>query len=323
MSVISLNPMESLSMQRSVPPAFEIRVPASIANLGPGFDTLAVAVQLYLTLRVRRKPGCGQLEFRFVDHELRGENYIERAYRSLAGEEFAQMPSLFVEVKSEIPMRAGLGSSAAATVAGLRLYEAVAGPVPLPAMLSAAAALESHPDNAAASILGGLAMSCQLPDGVVHATPLAWPESIGFIVLTPEVSLTTRESRAVLPECVSSADAVFNLQRVALLLQSLYSGDFSLLKHAMRDRVHQPARQKIVPGLGEALDLEHRDLLGVCLSGSGPSIVALAERNHREITKLLGSVYERLGIGYGIRTLHVHQELNEHIPIFRSGLLCC
>ena len=115
--------------------------------------------------------------------------------------------------------------------------------------------------------------------------------SLDFVVLTPEQPLATGESRAVLPQCVSRADAVFNLQRVALLLNSLQSGDYSLLRHALGDRVHQPARQRIVPALAEALELQHPDLLGVCLSGSGPSIVAIAERNHREIGRLLGSVY--------------------------------
>ena len=129
-----------------------------------------------------------------------------------------------------------------------------------------------------------------MPDGLVQARRFSWPESLCFVVLTPEVSLATGESRAVLPQCVSRADVVFNLQRAALLLQSLHSGDFSLLRHAMRDRLHQPSRQNIVPCLAQALELEHPDLLGVCLSGSGPSVVAIAERSHREIGQLLGSV---------------------------------
>jgi len=323
MNTISIDAVERPHLMRRSSDSFEIKVPASIANLGPGFDTLAVAVQLYLRLRVTRLRGRGELQFHFVDLELHGENGIERAYRSLAGADFDGLPSLSVEVRSEIPMRAGLGSSAAATVAGLRLYEAVAGPVPLATLLNAACALESHPDNAAASLLGGLTASCQLADGVVRATSVAWPESLDFIVLTPELPLTTGESRAVLPQCVSRDDVVFNLQRVALLLNSLQSGDYSLLRHALNDRVHQPSRQKIVPALAEALEVEHPDLLGVCLSGSGPSIVAIAERNHREVARLLGSAYERGGVRYTVRTLQAHQRADERLPMFRSGLLCC
>ncbi len=300
---------------------FEIQVPASIANLGPGFDTLAVAVQLYLRLCVRTIPGRGKLEFRFVGQELCGENYVERAFRFLARQNSRSFPSLSVEVHSDIPMRAGLGSSAAATVAGLRLYEALAGPLPLQAIINAACALEAHPDNAAAAVLGGLTASCQLPDGSVYATTFRWPESLAFIVLTPDVPLPTAESRKVLPNSFSRSDVVFNLQRITLLLQLLQSGNFSLLKQALGDRLHQPFRQKIVPGLEQALHLEHEDLLGVCLSGSGPSIVALAETNLHEISDLLASVYEALGIAYQLRTLTVHQERSEQ-RVHSRGLVC-
>ena len=288
--------------------SLEIKVPASIANLGPGFDTLAVAVQLYLRLTVRTIAGHDRLEFRFLDRELCGENYIERAFRFLARQSSVSFPSLYIEVRSDIPMRAGLGSSAAATVAGLRLYEAFAGPLPIQAIVNAACALEAHPDNASAALLGGLTTSCQLPDGSVYATSFRWPETLAFVVVTPDVLLATADSRKVLPSFIPRRDAVFNLQRLALLLQLLHSENFSLLKQALSDRLHQPFRQKLVPGLAQALALEHEDLLGVCLSGSGPSIVALAQTNLPAIAELLASVYESIGIGYQLRTLTVHQE---------------
>jgi len=288
--------------------ALEIKVPGSIANLGPGFDTLAVAVQLYLRLTVRTIAGHDRLEFRFLDRELCGENYIERAFRFLARQSSVSFPSLYIEVRSDIPMRAGLGSSAAATVAGLRLYEAFAGPLPIQAIVNAACALEAHPDNASAALLGGLTTSCQLPDGSVYATSFRWPETLAFVVVTPDVLLATADSRKVLPSFIPRRDAVFNLQRLALLLQLLQSENFSLLKQALSDRLHQPFRQKLVPGLAQALELEHEDLLGVCLSGSGPSIVALAQTNLPAIAELLASVYESIGIGYQLRTLTVHQE---------------
>jgi len=289
--------------------ALEIKVPGSIANLGPGFDTLAVAVQLYLRLTVRTIAGHDRLEFRFLDRELCGENYIERAFRFLARQSSVSFPSLYIEVRSDIPMRAGLGSSAAATVAGLRLYEAFAGPLPIQAIVNAACALEAHPDNASAALLGGLTTSCQLPDGSVYATSFRWPETLAFVVVTPDVLLATADSRKVLPSFIPRRDAVFNLQRLSLLLQLLQSENFSLLKQALSDRLHQPFRQKLVPGLAQALELEHEDLLGVCLSGSGPSIVALAQTNLPAIAELLASVYESIGIGYQLRTLTVHQEV--------------
>ncbi len=282
---------------------FNIKVPASIANLGPGFDTLAVAVDLYLRLSVCVQARENELRFHFVDGELDGENYIERAFRFAAAQRRAPFPSLHVEVQSEIPTKSGLGSSAAATVAGLRLYEAIAGPLPQQGLLNAACALEHHPDNVAAALLGGLTVSCQMPDRSVAAVRMEWPESLRFLVLTPEHSLPTPESRKVLPKKVSREDAVFNLQRVSLLLQGLQSGDFSLLREALHDRIHQPFRQKLVPGLERALALEHPDLLGICLSGAGPSIVALAERNFDEIEGLLANSYSETGLPFRVRRL--------------------
>jgi homoserine kinase len=286
---------------------FEIRVPGSIANLGPGFDTLAVAVQLYLHLNVHVLKGTNTLRFEFKDCVVDGENYIERAFLFLARQRGGDFPSLAVEVTSEIPMKGGLGSSAAATVAGLRLYEAITEPLPVHGLLNAACALEGHPDNVAAALLGGLTISCQLPDRSAFAVKLRWPERLTFLVLTPQLALATASSRDVLPESIPREDAVFNLQRVALLLQGLQGGEFALLREALHDRIHQPFRARIVPGLEAALALEHPDLLGVCLSGAGPSIVALAEHNLDTVERLLHECFAPQGVPFVIRRLSVHQ----------------
>ena len=137
-----------------------------------------------------------------------------------------------------------------------------------------------------------------------------WPQSLQMVVLTPTTMLkkNTAEARGVLPARIAREDAVFNLQRMVLLFQALQSGQFQVLREALRDRLHQPYRQAIVPGLERALNLEHRDLLGVCLSGAGPSIVAFAERNFEKVERLLARAYDPLGIPYRIRTLRVHQQ---------------
>ena len=306
--MLTEQPAISSAVHEKSRPELELKIPGSIANLGPGFDTLAVAVQLYLQLQVRIQPGANELRFHFANFHLDGENYIERAFRFLASQRGSSFPSLSITVRSDIPTRAGLGSSAAATVAGLRLYEAIAGPLPPQGLLNAACALEGHPDNVAAALLGGLTVSCQLPDRSAFAVRMKWPDSLGFVVLTPQLSLSTSASRSALPEKISREDAVFNLQRVALLLQALQSGDFSLLREALHDRVHQPFRQKLVPGLERALELEHPDLLGVCLSGAGPSIVAFAERNFETVAELLERTFESTGLRYTIRRLSAHQE---------------
>ena len=290
-----------------MPDRFEISVPASIANLGPGFDTLAVAVQLYLKVRVTHANGKNELRFRFLNIHIDGDNYIERAFLFLARQRGADFPALDIDVETEIPTKSGLGSSAAATVAGLRLYEAIAGPLPAQGLLNAACALEHHPDNVAAALLGGLTVSCQLPDRSVTALRMRWPRQLQFIVLTPRLPLETTHSRSVLPERVLLDDAVFNVQRVALLLRSLQTEDFSLLREALADRLHQPFRQTLVPGLERALALQHPDLLGVCLSGAGPSIVALAERNFEEIGRVLRNTFRETGLECCVRHLKVHE----------------
>lgn len=309
-------------MSVQVASEFEIRVPGSIANLGPGFDTLAVAVRLYLRLSVHVLPGANELEFRFVDCHIDGENYIERAFRFLAAQQGGSFPALRVEVRSDIPAKGGLGSSAAATVAGLRLYEAIAGSLPEQGLLNAACALEGHPDNVAAALLGGLTISCQMPDRSAFAVSSHWPDSLTFIVLTPHVPLATAASREALPEWLPREDAVFNLQRVALLLQALQSGNFSLLREALQDRIHQPFRQRLVPGLEHALALEHPDLLGVCLSGAGPSIVALAERNLEEVQGVLESAFQTESIRFTVRRLRAHRQEDQlqHSPRTRRKI---
>lgn len=287
----------------------EVCVPASVANVGPGFDSVAVALQLYLRVTVSKLDSHRRNQFQcdFLDQRLEGENAIERAFRYIASRHNIEFPGLRLEVRSEIPMRSGLGSSAAAVVAGLRIFELIAGPLPTRELLTAASALEGHPDNAAAALLGGLTISCQLEDGSVIAVASRWPERVGFVVVTPDVPLDTAHSRKALPEQISRADAVFNLQRLGLFLHTVRHTDLSLLREALRDRWHQPFRQNLVPGLERALALEHPDLLGVCLSGSGPSVVGFAERNLQGVARLLSDCYTRQGIPHRVRVLRAHQ----------------
>jgi len=236
-----------------------------------------------------------------------GENFIERAFRFVSNQRGVPFPSLLVVVRTDIPMKSGLGSSAAATVAGLRLYESIAGPMPPQGLLNAACALEGHPDNVAAALLGGLTISCQMPDRSAFAVSMRWPDALGIMVLTPQFPLSTTASRGALQEMVSREDAVFNIQRASLLLYALQTGNFPVLRQAFQDRIHQPYRQKLVPGLSEALELTHPDLLGVCLSGAGPSVAAFAERNFEEIEQLLGALFTQTGLGFQIRRLTAHQ----------------
>ena len=207
-------------------------------------------------------------------------------------------------------MRGGLGSSAAATIAGFKLYEALTSPRRPTDWVALACDLEGHPDNAAAAVLGGLTTSCRRDDGsvIAHATP--WPDRLQLVIATPQAELATSKARGVLPQAVPMADAIFNLQRALLLFRALEAGSDLELREAFRDRWHQPARTALVPGLAEALALDDPSVLGVCLSGAGPSILVVSDHRAPQAATLLGGVYEKLGMPYTIRTLAAHPPLH-------------
>lgn len=293
----------------SRPSGDDLSVPGSVANLGSGFDTLAVAVQLYLRLRVVdiRDDGAATLTVVKSAPPVRGKNAVERAYQAIARWTGLKAPSVFVEAESDIPMAAGLGSSAAAAVAGLRMFERVTQPLPEGVLLAVATSLESHADNAAAALLGGLTSVIERDGDEPVALKWHWPEDLRFVVATPSVGLSTSKARAALPDSLPRRDAVFNMQRVLSLVHALQTGDYDLLRESVRDRWHQRARAALVPQLGDVLALEDPAILAAFLSGAGPSVALVARGDFERLEKLLASTYERASCPVTIRTLAVHQ----------------
>lgn len=293
---------------------FEIVVPGSTSNLGPGFDALGLALQLRLRLRVIDlvDDGLGRVEWRLGDLPLDGENLVETALRWNASVGPAQehgpaaLPSMVIGIDSEIPLKAGLGSSAAAIVAGRRLRAAVLEGGSRGALLADASALEGHPDNTSASILGGLVASGPRRNGGVAAVAVPWPSAIRIVVATPRLALSTSSARAVLPAHVPFADAVLNVQHTALLLQALATGDHETVRDALSDRLHQPYRAPLVPGLARALTFDDPSILGVFLSGAGPSIAALVLDDGRIAMTMLESLYRDLCISCDVRCVAAH-----------------
>lgn len=293
-------------MQRLV--GREIVVPASIGNVGPGFDTLGLAVSLYLRVRVRAvvPDGRARLVCRFRGGAPAGANAIEQAY-ALGPWKRSRVPSLEVDVRSEIPQKAGLGSSAAAVIAGLRLRDLVDGRRPDNDLVAAALACEGHPDNAAAALFGGLTSSCVTPDGRVAVERWSWPPAWRLVVSTPGTRLSTADSRRALPGRVPLADAVFNLQRVSRLLAVVRRRDAAGLREALADRCHQPYREALVPQLRDLIELQHPAILGVCLSGAGPSVVTVAATRVPGVARAVADVYRRARVPCEVRTLTVHR----------------
>ena len=254
-----------------------VRVPASSANLGPGFDALGLALALYNDIAVDESDQVVvSIEGEGADHLDRGAgNVVLRSVRmafEVAGRAFR---GARIHCVNRIPLRRGLGSSAAAWVSGLVGGNALLGePLDRETLLGLAAQAEGHPDNVTAAMLGGLTVSCSAGERVTGVT-LPVPASVKWVVLVPDAESSTREARAVLPEAVSRADAVFNVQRASLLLAALVADRADLLEVAMHDRLHQPYRAKLFPWM-ERISTAARDAgaLGCVLSGAGPSMLA-------------------------------------------------
>lgn len=295
----------------------EIIVPGSVANLGGGFDTLAVAVQLYLRARIIdvQADRGGRLEVVRSRPAVKGTNAVERAFAEMARHASRPVPTVCVEIESDIPMAAGLGSSAAASVAGLRVFERVTAPVSEATLLSVATVLEGHPDNAAAALFGGMTSVVEAEDDsfvgtgkVVRALRWDWPDDLRLIVATPFTGLATSKARAALAPAISREDAVFNLQRVLSLVHALHAREYDRLREAFEDRWHQPARAALVPHLTAVLGIEDPDVLGACLSGAGPSVAVFARRDFARVEQLLQATCEAAGTPVTVRTLAAHRE---------------
>lgn len=302
-------------MNKRPGPTFEVRVPASTANLGAGFDCFGLALDLHLIVRATVLSGIGnrsQVRSRGATGtsllaRVPEENLIFRAMQHAADREGFALPPVRLAVHNAIPIAGGLGSSAAAIVAGVSLAFAVAGrSISIDSALRYATELEGHADNVAAALLGGLVVTAAVADGAVLVVRRAWPKEIRIVIVTPDLALETKKARAVLPASVSREDAVHNLQRSALLIAALEEKRFDLLWDAMQDRLHQRCREQLIPGLAGILRMPRvPGLLGVALSGSGPSIIALATDRFDAIGGSVARHFERHRLAATIRCLDV------------------
>ena len=276
-----------------------VSVPASTANLGAGFDCLALALGLRNTVEFWEiKQG---LE---IDVEGEGEdqvpldptNLLVRAAEKVFEKVGKRPTGLRVHKVNAIPLGVGLGSSAAAIVSGLAAANALAdGGLSRHDLLRLAHEIEGHPDNVAAALFGGLTLvSASAEELLVQS--LAVP-SLKVAIAVPNIRLSTAAARAALPEHVPLHDAVFNIGHALFTVQALTSGDSALLRRAMADRLHQPYRKKLIPGY-DAVVAEARKAgaSAVVLSGAGPSLVAFSPEKHAEIAGAMKAAFEANGV---------------------------
>ena len=276
----------------------KVRVPASSANLGPGLDALGLALDIYLECRFR---GAEKLTICASgrDAELIStgdDNLIWQTALKVASDVGMTLKPIELEVANDIPIGKGLGSSAAALTAGVVIAaEMLELGWSRAKVLDEAARIEGHPDNVAACVLGAIVASALDGEGVARAVRMEIDSHYGVAVVVPDFLLPTVEARRVLPTSYTRADAVFNVQRSALLIAALTSGSTGAFPEALEDRLHQPYRFALVPGLEEATKLRAQGLLGCALSGAGPSILVFYERSHENVCELVRDVFLKHG----------------------------
>jgi homoserine kinase len=276
----------------------KVLVPASSANLGPGFDALGLALGLYLECRFRRATDlaiCASGRDAGLI-STGADNLIWQTALQVAADTGNSMPPIQLEIANDIPIGKGLGSSAAALTAGVVIANEVLGlGWDAHRVLDEAAKIEGHPDNVAACVLGSIVASAIDSDGVARAVRLELHPHYNVGVVVPDFLLPTSEARRVLPTTYSREDAVFNIQRSTLLIVALATGATDVFPTALEDRMHQPDRYPLVPGLEEITRLRAPGLLGCALSGAGPSILVFHERGHENVCDLVRSVFRRHG----------------------------
>ena len=299
-----------------------VKVPATTANIGAGFDCLGMALPIYNTITIEETvlPGTGiQINVindenvtndLILEHVPQDENSIIYKAIELLYNSIGQTPSeLKITVQSQIPIARGLGSSASVIVGGLLAANELLGrPADEIALLSIATEVEGHPDNVTPAIVGGLVLTSQEDDGSIIYTKLEWPEEWAITVCIPDYELSTDISRSVLPKEVPLQDAVFNAKRLGMFVQAVNQKDSKLMKLALQDRLHQPYRMKLVPGLDKITEnLKHEEsVLGCVLSGAGPAILVISLKNNLDkIKSIVKETWQDLNVKADIMTLPV------------------
>ncbi|MCS6954379.1 MAG: homoserine kinase [Bryobacterales bacterium] len=277
---------------------WRLRVPASSANLGPGFDALGLALGLYLECRFRPSASLA-IQASGRDAALisaNEDNLIWQTTLAVARSVRREVAGIELAIRNEIPIGKGLGSSAAAHTAGVVIASELLGLDWGPErILEEAARREGHPDNVAACVLGSVVATAVDSSGNACAVRLELPASVGVAVVVPDFRLPTSQARSVLPETYSRNDAIFNVQRAALLVAALAAGSTRAFPTAIEDRLHQPYRLGLVPGLEEILRLRAPGLLGCCLSGAGPSILVFFENGFEEVCQRVRDIFRLHG----------------------------
>lgn len=290
-----------------------VDVPASTTNLGPGFDVLGVALKLYNTVEIEATGSALRIEIEGegADTLPRDEsNLVYRAAKTVFERVNEEPPPMTIRLVNHIPLARGLGSSGAAAVGGLMAANAICGArLTHDEILDMATAIDGHPDNAAASMLGGIVIASRTETGMACMKFLP-PRPLDVVAVVPDFHVLTSEARAVLPASVDLQTAVFNISRASLLVAALATGDFRLLGIATDDKLHQPYREKLIPGMRDVFQAAKSadGNVAVALSGSGPTIVAFCAGNSDEVGENMRQAFLKHNIESRVMLLGIDEK---------------
>ncbi len=289
-----------------------VRVPATTANLGAGFDCLGAALTLYN-------------EFRFSDGDFKitasgaesdrvstdPGNLAYQAFLNLYEQIDQTPPSIALDIKMTVPLARGLGSSATAIVGGLMGANVLAGsPLDVQALANLATAIEGHPDNVVPALIGGCRLAATGLDRAWEICEIEWHSSVVPIVAIPDFELSTREARSVLPQKYDRADAIFNAAHLGLLLRGLETGNANWLRSGLQDRIHQPYREALILGYESVQQSAiAAGAYGMVISGAGSTLLALAHPDSAESVKTaMKTAWTKQGVGVQVKILGIDTE---------------
>ncbi|NFB54062.1 homoserine kinase [Clostridium botulinum] len=283
----------------------EVRVPATSANIGPGFDCLGVAVNIYNKFFAEEIDEG--LIFEGCADKFKNENNLIYVAMKKCFDKIGYKPTgLRIKIESDIPVSRGLGSSAACVVGGIVSANELAGGVlNKKELLDLAVGVEGHPDNVNPAFCGGMTASISDNREVIYSK-VKVSEGIKFCALIPDFTLSTEKARAVLPKSIDYKDGIFNVGRTALMISALNNGDFHLIKYACKDKLHQDYRAKLMENFYSIKEeCEKLNSLGVFLSGAGPTIMVMLKEEDKRFSKNIKSFLETLKNKWEVRELKI------------------
>ncbi len=285
----------------------KIRIPATSANIGPGFDSIGLAVNLYNYVTMEEHDGLIIESMDGVEVPTDETNLIYSTAKHLYELCGVTFRGLKIGQINQIPFARGLGSSSACIIGGLKGANRLMGnPVPDAELVNIAARIEGHPDNTAPALMGGLVTSV-FAGSRVYYVKQENKNDLKFVALIHDGELKTSEARAVLPDAIPRADGVFNLSRAALMSVSLYSGNYQNLRVAAEDRIHQPYRLKLIQGGAEAMEAcYNRGAYAAFISGAGPTIRAIVSTEIPDFSENIAKSLVELGLdGWRVHTMEI------------------